>query len=127
MIKLYNLDKDEIEKYCNKIESEHHNGLRGDYYDYIYYDNDGILAFGDEQGNYAGGIYYVNRDRVFAKKEYLREWLNSIHGNIEEEFKKYLLKWKDKEYSYYLDMKNTLYVLYPNIFNTIEDENPFDF
>jgi hypothetical protein len=34
-------------------------GPRGDYYDVIVLIDDGKVLFGDEQGNYAGGIYIV--------------------------------------------------------------------
>ena len=43
--------------YTEKKESPHAQGPRGDYYDYILLLDGRVIALGDEQGNYSGGIY----------------------------------------------------------------------
>jgi hypothetical protein len=44
------------------VESERSFGPRGEYYTYLVYIREKLVAIGDEQGNYAGGIYYRTKD-----------------------------------------------------------------
>ncbi len=118
--------KDESELYNNpevkKIESTKSDGPRGKYYHYIYIDNDGIIAFGDEQGNYAGGVYANEYEVRKGEEQYDKpHFFRPEQGFRKETIESYLKEYVKEDYKYYLDMEENLgYITeYAEIFNKI--------
>ena len=61
--------------YDTRVEETHHQGPRGDYYHYALLLEGKLVAFGDEQGNYAGGeTCTVVRSGVAAMKKVLASY-----------------------------------------------------
>ncbi len=62
-------------------------GPRGNYYHLVLIKNGKIIAFGDEQGNYAGGIYASTefaQTRFMAEKENLRAEFPELYDKIKD-------------------------------------------
>lgn len=56
-------------------------GPRGEYFHYAVVKNGCIIGFGEEQGNYAGGIYAspdFQENRFLTEKEVLKEYLHKL-------------------------------------------------
>ncbi len=108
--------KNELLKKCHYIESSRVSGLRGDYYDYCYITPDGdFYAFGQEQGNYAGGIY-----------DFEYEVPNDINtGKCYGPFRKqnienYLKRFYIKDINYYKKIKKYTIKKYRILYDSIE-------
>ena len=113
------MDKElEIKKKCIRIESKHYSGPRGDYYEYCYISkhNREIMAFGEEQGNYAGGIYAVKFiDGDVNKAIY--------YGPFDDDILYNRLSYYYKKYNdLYNKIKAKNYNIYKEIYNLIELE-----
>lgn len=62
-------------------------GPRGEYYHYVMVEDGKIVGFGDEQGNYAGGLYaspLFNTDRFLKEKEILRDSFPELYEKIKD-------------------------------------------
>lgn len=77
------LDKEKPGNYCGYeydrfLTSEVGFGPRGEYYHLVLVKDGRIIAFGDEQGNYAGGIYASTEFSTdsFQKEKEIEEWRN---------------------------------------------------
>lgn len=87
-----NYDSDKPGRYCDYeydrfLTSNVGYGPRGDYYHLVLIKNGKIIAFGDEQGNYAGGIYASTefaQERFLAEKENLRTQFPELYNKIKD-------------------------------------------
>ena len=80
-------------------ESKHGMSPRGDWYSLVLVRDNKIIAFGEEQGNYAGGVYAstdFNYPRFLEEKEYIK----AIHPELYEQIKDIPLA-KENEYPMY--------------------------
>lgn len=62
-------------------------GPRGEYYHYVVVEDGKITGFGDEQGNYAGGIYAspdFQEDRFITEKEALKKRYPELYEQIKD-------------------------------------------
>lgn len=81
----------DVKNYCGyvydeMITSEKHFGPRGEYYHLVLIKDNKIIAFGDEQGNYAGGIYASNDylySRFMNEKEHIKNSYPDLYNKIE--------------------------------------------
>ena len=67
--------------------STKHFGPRGECYYLVLVKNNKIIAFGDEQGNYAGGIYAANDfnyERFLNEKDSLKEEYPELYDKIKD-------------------------------------------
>ena len=82
------------------VRTEENLGPRGDYFDYCRVEDNGSISFGNEQGNYAGGIttgeaFTYPEDNYWHEvicrliwyhknnKEYFNKIMNMLDNNIE--------------------------------------------
>lgn len=87
-----NLDENRSGNYCGYeydrfITSEVGNGPRGEYYHFVLVKDGQIIAFGDEQGNYAGGIYAsfdFMQDSFIKQKDILRRDYQDLYEKIKD-------------------------------------------
>lgn len=86
------LDKEKPGNYCGYeydrfLTSEVGFGPRGDYYHLVLVKDGHIIAFGDEQGNYAGGIYAsteFSTDSFLKGREYIRKEYPELYEKIKD-------------------------------------------
>lgn len=86
------LDKEKPGNYCGYeydrfLTSEVGFGPRGEYYHLVLVKDGRIIAFGDEQGNYAGGIYAsteFSTDSFQKEKEYIRKEYPELYEKIKD-------------------------------------------
>lgn len=86
------LDDEEPGSYCGYeydrlLTSEVSIGPRGDYYHLVLVKDGHIIAFGDEQGNYAGGVYAstnFSTDSFQSQKEYIRNKYPELYEKIKD-------------------------------------------
>lgn len=86
------LDDEKPGNYCGYeydrfLTSEVGFGPRGDYYHLVLVKDGHIIAFGDEQGNYAGGIYAsteFSTDSFLKEKEYIRNEYPELYEKIKD-------------------------------------------
>lgn len=74
-------------EYDEMYESKHGMSPRGDWYSFVLVRDNKIIAFGEEQGNYAGGVYASNSFNypIFLKeKEYLKEKYPELYEQIKD-------------------------------------------
>lgn len=86
-------------EYDEMYESKHGMSPRGDWYSLVLVRDNKIIAFGEEQGNYAGGVYAstdFNYPRFLEEKEYIK----SIHPELYEQIKDIPLA-EENEYPMY--------------------------
>lgn len=90
--------------YCDYVydvmlTSKKHDGPRGEYYNLVLIKDNKIIAFGDEQGNYAGGIYCST---VFNYQRFVEELdrIKKYYPDLYEQAKIYPLA-KENEYPPY--------------------------
>lgn len=74
-------------EYDEMYESKHGMSPRGDWYNLVLVRNGKIIAFGDEQGNYAGGIYCANDcqyQRFLKEKERIKREYPDLYEKIKD-------------------------------------------
>lgn len=74
-------------EYDEMITSKIAFGPRGEYYHLVLIKDNKIIAFGDEQGNYCGGIYTANDEdyeRFSKEKEHLKINYSELYEKIKD-------------------------------------------
>lgn len=74
-------------EYDEMYESKHGMSPRGDWYSLVLVRNGKIIAFGEEQGNYAGGIYCANDcqyPRFVKEKEHIKKEYHDLYEKIKD-------------------------------------------
>ena len=62
-------------------------GARGGFYHLVLIKDNKIIAFGDEQGNYAGGVYSAtdfNYQQFLTEKDYLKKEYPGLYNKIKD-------------------------------------------
>jgi hypothetical protein len=62
-------------------------GPRGEYYNLVLIKDNKIIAFGDEQGNYCGGVYAAtdfNYQQFLTEKDYLKKEYPELYNKIKD-------------------------------------------
>lgn len=74
-------------EYDEMVKSKIAFGPRGEYYHLVLVKDNKVIAFGDEQGNYAGGIYTANDgnyERFIKEKDYLKTNYPDLYEKIKD-------------------------------------------
>jgi hypothetical protein len=83
---------DDKNGYCDYVydimyTSTKYFGPRGEYYNLVLVKDNKIIAFGDEQGNYAGGIYCANDfnyNRFINEIKYIKNQFPELYDQIKD-------------------------------------------